>query len=101
MHRVYNVNLTWTRYGASVLEGEAWKRTNNVGSIDKNPNEKLYKSVVPCYPLSTLLMAGDLQNLDFLTLDLEGLELQALKTLDWKRHDIKVRFLTQDVMKKL
>jgi hypothetical protein len=92
MHMTYDVNVSWTRFGASVVQGDGWRRTNN-GDYKNDPKIKLFEGLVPCYPLPSLLMAADLQNVDFLTLDLEGLELQALKTMDWKKHDIKARHL--------
>jgi hypothetical protein len=88
MHVIYRVDETVSRLGASVVEGEEWRRTNGGAP---GGNTKLLEAAVPCYPLSSLLTAGGLQRLDFLTLDLEGLELQALKTLNWDLHDIKVK----------
>ncbi|CAG0917838.1 unnamed protein product [Notodromas monacha] len=47
-------------------------------------------TVVECYPLYSLLVASGLTSLDYLSLDLEGVELKVLKTLPWNKVDIKV-----------
>ncbi|CAG0915056.1 unnamed protein product [Notodromas monacha] len=45
---------------------------------------------VPCYPVTALLLAANLDSIDFFSLDVEGLELKVLKTIDFQRIKIKV-----------
>jgi len=45
---------------------------------------------VPCFPLDTILTALNRSRVDYLSLDIEGLELAVLKTIDWSRVDIRV-----------
>ena len=43
-----------------------------------------------CYPLYSVLAAANLTTLDFLSLDVEGIDHQVLNSLPWKKVDIKV-----------
>ena len=47
-------------------------------------------TVIPCFPLETLLAALDRKTVDFFSLDVEGVELEILKTIPYDRIDIKV-----------
>ena len=86
MHMTYNAGQLWSRWGASVLQNGLWNRTNSKPGGEM----KQYSATVNCYPLSSLLIAANFTKLDFLSLDLEGVELQVLKTVKWDFHDIKV-----------
>jgi len=46
--------------------------------------------IAPCFPLETILAAVNRSRVDYLSLDVEGVELQVLKTIDWSRLDISV-----------
>ena len=45
---------------------------------------------VPCFPLHTMLLALNRTTIDFLSLDIEGLELPALKTIPFSDLEILV-----------
>jgi hypothetical protein len=47
-------------------------------------------TIVDCFPIYSLLKAAGMSELDFLSLDLEGVELQVLKTIPFHKVDIKV-----------
>jgi hypothetical protein len=46
---------------------------------------------VQCFPLFAILSALNRTRIDYFSLDIEGDELQVLKTVPWNRVDIKVR----------
>jgi len=46
--------------------------------------------VVPCFPLETLLLAINVTRIDYFSLDVEGVELPILRTVPWKRFDIRI-----------
>ncbi|CAG0888842.1 unnamed protein product [Darwinula stevensoni] len=67
------------------------------GSIKNGTS--IYSALVKCYPLHTLLDALGITTVHFFSLDVEGLELQVLKTLPFQRiqfHVIEVEFLFND-----
>lgn len=45
--------------------------------------------VVPCFPLETLLLALNTTYVDFFSLDVEGVELAILKTIDFDQFQIE------------
>jgi FkbM family methyltransferase len=45
---------------------------------------------VECYPLAFILAAANVDTLDFLSLDVQGAEMNILKTLPWDIIDIDV-----------
>ena len=45
---------------------------------------------VQCFPLYSILLAVGRTRVDFLSLNVEGAELQVLSTIPWHRIDIKV-----------
>ncbi|RXG58763.1 Protein Star [Armadillidium vulgare] len=54
-------------------------------SEKQNPNSLW----VTCYPLYSLMVATDLTTVDFLSLDIESMELKVLETIPWDDVDIK------------
>ncbi|CAG0915463.1 unnamed protein product [Notodromas monacha] len=72
--------------GASVLKQAFNDQPSNVLS-------KISFGTSPCFPLYSLLVATNLTKIDFCTLDVEGIELQVLKTIPWDKVDIKVILL--------
>lgn len=52
---------------------------NNVESVD-----------VQCFPLYSILLASNRTTVDYFSLDIEGHEIRVLKTIPWKKTDIKV-----------
>ncbi|CAG0893396.1 unnamed protein product [Darwinula stevensoni] len=62
----------------------------------------IYSALVTCYPLHMLLDALGIKTVHFFSLDVEGLELEVLKTLPFYRIDfqvIQVEFLFNDMGK--
>lgn len=53
--------------------------------------------VIPCFPLLTLLKALDISTIDYFNLDVEGVELEVLKTIPFKEVFIRVNFVVLDV----
>ena len=55
------------------------------------PDSKRSSEKLQCYPLYSLMLAIDqAENIDFLSLDIEGAELAVLKTIPWNKVDIKM-----------
>ena len=48
-----------------------------------------------CFPLHTILFAIGNPSIDYFSLDIEGLELDVLKTIPWDKVDIKVTTIVQ------
>ena len=46
---------------------------------------------VQCFPLYSILLALNRTTVDFFSLDVEGFELDVLRTIPWDKVDIKVR----------
>ena len=58
---------------------------------DSIPGSMRKKEKVECYPLYSLFLAvGITQNIDFLSLDIEGAELAVLKTIPWDKVRIEL-----------
>jgi len=51
---------------------------------------KRKQTLVPCFPLETLLASLNRSRVDYFSLDIEGLELHILKTIDWTRVNISI-----------
>ena len=49
------------------------------------PRRMWRQESVECYPLYSLLLAMDLNTVDFLSLDIEGAELAVLRTVPWDK----------------
>ena len=54
--------------------------------VDKNA--QMIKTT--CFPLHSILFAIGNPSIDYFSLDIEGLELDVLKTIPWDKVDIKV-----------
>jgi len=52
--------------------------------------KKLKKKKVKTYTLNNILRDNNIHQIDFMNIDIEGNELEVLKTLDFKKFDIKV-----------
>ena len=52
--------------------------------------KKLPKVAVVCFPLNAIMAALDVSHVDYLSLDVEGAELDVLRTVDWTRLHIDV-----------
>ena len=62
--------------------------------VDKKPSTKRTFSV-PCLPLSTLLWALNQTTIDYISLDVEGIEYSILKTFPFSNFDIKTWSIEQ------
>jgi len=54
-----------------------------------------------CFPLNDVLAAINVTHVDYLSLDIEGLEVEVLETLDWKKIRIDIMSIEFTSMKKL
>jgi hypothetical protein len=63
------------------------KIDNIISDIKKS---KIGHAVVQCIPITTLLLALNKREVDYFSLDVEGNELEVLRTIDFKQIDIKV-----------
>ena len=61
-------------------------------SIPLDLASKVYK--VQCFPLYSILVAVGQTTVDYFSLDVEGVELDILRTIPWDKVDIKVRIVT-------
>lgn len=59
------------------------------GEKDKRFGDRL-GDMVPCFPLDTLLAAMDRRHVDYLSLDVEGYELDILRSISWDKFIIDV-----------
>ncbi|XP_054275984.1 protein Star-like [Macrosteles quadrilineatus] len=68
----------------------SFKQDFNVGRIsDKNIGEERPGYVdVQCFPLYSYLLAMNITHVDYFSLDVEGDELNVLKTIPWDKVDI-------------
>uniref|UniRef100_A0A2P2IA64 Protein Star-like n=1 Tax=Hirondellea gigas TaxID=1518452 RepID=A0A2P2IA64_9CRUS len=74
------------KYNGLVMEGENVTRSN-VSSTT---------ILVPCYPFYNILEAVGNPIVDFLSLDIEGAELEVLKTIPWDK--VKIRLICVEVI---
>lgn len=71
--------------GHSHIEGESETlQEPGIPGVDPNLIE------VQCFPFYSILLAVGVTQVDFLSLDVEGHELKILKTIPWRKLDIKV-----------
>ncbi len=71
--------------GHSHIEGEAKTlQKSGIPGVDPDLIE------IQCFPFYSVLLAIGRTSLDFFSLDVEGHELQILKTIPWNKVDIKV-----------
>jgi len=73
---------------AAAADDDDAKSTNN--NNNRRQSLKKTQTAVPCFPLDTILAALNRSRVDYFSLDIEGFELPVLKTVDWKRVDIRV-----------
>ena len=60
------------------------------GWAAKEVNEKANVIKALCFPFHSILFAIGNPSVDYFSLDVEGVELDVLKTIPWKSVDIKV-----------
>ena len=56
---------------------------------------------VQCFPLYSILLAHGRTSIDFLSLDIEGHELQVLKTIPWNKVNITVKKILLNAKKNI
>ena len=66
----------------------ASQKTNTMGGIVQEPSDHTFQH--QCLPLASLLLAMDNPTVHYFSLDIEGAELQVLKTVPWEKVDIWV-----------
>ena len=72
------------------MDSEDWmKGTGSLGYL-KVWGENLTTVNVDCYPLSNILASANMRRLDLLSLDVQGAELDILRTIPWDVVDIQV-----------
>jgi len=78
--------LRWRRDGAisSIVD---LKRQTHLPFVGNNSDSDLE---VNCFPLNSVMAALGVSHVDYLSLDVEGAELQILRTVDWTRLRIDV-----------
>ena len=59
----------------------------HIGRIGDNRNAEV---VVTCFPLNSIMEALEVSHVDYLSLDVEGPELEILQTVDWSRLRVDV-----------
>ena len=62
----------------------------NKGKLLKSPHGKKGEILAQCFPIYSLLLAVKRTTVDYFSLDVEGSELQVLKTIPFDKLDIKV-----------
>jgi hypothetical protein len=86
MQMVYNPKSVKSRWGASVSH-KKWDTDAKGYKPDKH---EVFVATVDCFPLQSILLAANLTIIDFFSLDLEGVELKVLRTVDWKKITVNV-----------
>ena len=66
-----------------------WSYLSNVGKHSGNAKDYV-EFEVQCFPLYSLLKAIGQLEVDYFSLDIEGAELEILKTIPWDKLKIKV-----------
>ena len=74
--------------GLSHIEGEA-KTLQESGVPGIDPD----LVTIQCFPFYSVLLAVGRTRIDFFSLDVEGHELQILKTIPWHKVDMKVKII--------
>ncbi len=73
------------------MDTEDWKQgTGSLGYL-KVWGDNLTTIAVDCFPLANILAAANIPRLDLLSLDVQGAELDILKTVPWNVIDIQVK----------
>jgi hypothetical protein len=86
MQMVYNPKSVKSRWGASISQ----KKWDTDAKGYKPIKDEMFVATVDCFPLQSILLAANLTIIDFFSLDLEGIELKVLRTVDWKKITMKV-----------
>ncbi|KAK2151966.1 hypothetical protein LSH36_344g03039 [Paralvinella palmiformis] len=74
---------------SSAIGGGKLVYNGTYGEKDKRFGDRL-GDMVPCFPLDTLLAAMDRRHVDYLSLDVEGYELDILRSISWDKFIIDV-----------
>jgi hypothetical protein len=68
-----------------------YSSNNSATGAEDEPERQRFdgQRYVPCLPLDSLLLAINRTRVDYLSLDVEGHELDVLETISWSRFDIR------------
>jgi len=89
IHRVGNgVVKPWFKGNGKIrpIKGDP----ENPPYIDHDPKEYISAGTVECFPLYSLLAAINVTTVDYLSLDVEGVEYKILKSIPFDKLTIKV-----------
>jgi len=72
---------------------ESGKKIYHINDV-QNGLINVEETEVQCFPFYSILLASNRTTIDYFSLDVEGHEIKVLKTIPWKRVNIKVnRFI--------
>jgi len=81
-------------YGSIIVPGKPRSGDNipsNQRKIIKESIAQIRQTLrMQCFPLYSMLKAAGMTKLDYISLDLEGIELEVLKSLPWEKVDINI-----------
>ena len=64
-----------------------------ISHIEPDGTKKMGFAEVQCLPVYSILLALNVTTVDYFSLDVEGHELEVLRTIPWNKVDIKVRLI--------
>ena len=76
----------------SIMEENGKAKHEITDQMQNSISEKGEIVQVQCFPLYSILLAVNRTRIDFLSLDIEGSELDVLNTIPWHKVDIQVTF---------
>ncbi|CAG0923945.1 unnamed protein product [Notodromas monacha] len=95
-HGTFNVAVDKPKNGKDVIDldpGHYWHgwilRKEDYFLDATDPSVETYIKDVPCFPLYSLLAAANLTNLDFFSLDVEGVDWRVLLSVPWEEVNFK------------
>ena len=65
-------------------------QVGKISQFDPNSGGKTGYAEVQCLPFYSILLATNITQIDYFSLDVEGHELEILKTIPWDKIEIKV-----------
>ncbi|CAG0919277.1 unnamed protein product [Notodromas monacha] len=74
VHKLKNGEDTMTSHPSTYWHGSIWSEEDEDEDITDPSTVEIYEENVPCFPLYSLLAAANLTNLDFFSLDVQGVD---------------------------